>query len=38
VRALVHAGSLAGCERMRLAAQGLERRGHLVLWHGAPTS
>jgi histidinol-phosphate phosphatase family protein len=35
MRALVDAAALAGSERMRLAAAGLARRGHLVIWHGA---
>src|SRR5512145_1533102 len=36
MRALVHLGALGGDSgRMLRAAQGLARRGHLVLWHGA---
>ncbi len=36
MRAIVHIAALShGSERMLRAAAGLERRGHLVLWHGA---
>jgi histidinol-phosphate phosphatase family protein len=35
VRALVHADALDGAGRARMAAAGLERRGHHIVWHGA---
>jgi D-glycero-D-manno-heptose 1,7-bisphosphate phosphatase len=34
VRALIHARALDPAGRARMAAAGLERRGHLVVWHG----